>query len=361
MNNPNKTLIFKEDDFRGWLGKNSFAHSGDFYEQKYHGLVLDEFPRNEEFWRFFVVPLTNRMDSKNTDPAIHFREGVDDRLQYICGANYSLFVHLAMAKKNSDEWDDASLDAVYTRLGSAFDVFEALAIQLHFLFCECRGIKSALIEELKLPDFLKYAEAYYNKHYSNLHQFYVTIGKNVPPIKIPTRDSVLEEFFTGCEGLKNYLNISREIRTFRNAIVHDVRLGMLKNKKGEFMIPKSSKVTDYRSWAKVLAVAGDEGKISRDFSEVKDQCKSEILRTMQILNVLHGFILNQFQEEFYSQERSAIREVFGIKFQSGASELPVVLREPQSYRSASYETSFPGTSGTGLASGIINISGLNDL
>ena len=357
MTKPTQTLIFKEGEFREWLNKNSFAKNGDRHEQAYHLLVKTDFPRNEEFWQQFVVPLTNRMDPENKDAIIHFREGVDIRLQYICGTNYSLFVHLALANEILKNWNDTSLDAVYARLASAFDVFEGLVIQFHFLLCECRGIKSELVQELKLPEFLKLAEDYYTKEYAKLHEYYISVGKRVKPIHIPTKEAVFGEFFKKHPKRADYSTASGQIRALRNAIVHDVRVGMLINKDKEFLIPKASKVQDYRQWSKVLEAAGDEAKVARDFCEVKAQCQSDIKISMQVINELYGYILEEFHSEFYSKKRPSLRDCFGIKFQSdSANSLPVVLPETTATSSGSYTTSIvPGVSGVMPVSGTINI------
>lgn len=357
MNNPNQTLIFKEEDFREWLGKNTFAKSGDSYEQKYHGLVLAGFRGNETFWRCFVVPLTNRINADNTDSIIHFREGVDDRLQFICGANYSLFVHLAMAEELINNWTDGSLDGIYARLASSLDVFEALVIQFYLLMNECQGMKSKAIEELQREEFLKLAAQYYDEKYPELHKYYIAIGKKVPPILVPTKVSILEECFVGHPKRAEYFTVSGQIRTLRNAIVHDVRVGMLRDGAEKILIPKPSAVPYYRQWSKVLAVASNHAKIGKDFCEVKTQCWSDLQNLKRVINELYGTMLERFENEFYSKDRSALRNAFGIKFQiNGGGEFPVTLPEPQSHKSASYGTNFPGWSGQSLVSGTNNTS-----
>ena len=87
-------------------------------------------------------PLPERAIKRQDPPTqIGFGEGIDPTLQYICGANYSLYVHLTFAKVILTKWDDTSLDAVYTRLASAFDLFEALVIKFDLL---CAIAKTAI-------------------------------------------------------------------------------------------------------------------------------------------------------------------------------------------------------------------------
>src|ERR1039457_650202 len=139
MNTPMQPQTRNKDEFRTWLKEKSFENSGDDLERRYYAHLQSAFPRLEQFWRVFVVPLTNRLNNDKTRASIHFRDGVDPTLQYICGANYSLYVHLTFAKVILTKWDDTSLDAVYTRLASALDLFDAVAIKFYLLICYCRG------------------------------------------------------------------------------------------------------------------------------------------------------------------------------------------------------------------------------
>jgi hypothetical protein len=356
MNKPTQALTFSEADFRDLLNHNSFATNGDKREQAYHESVTKDFPKIEEFWQQFVVPLTNRIDSNSGNVSIGFRDGVDPRLQYISGANYSLFVHLAMARDIAQNWTDASLDAVYARLASAFDVFEGLVIKIHFLLLECRGEKSMLVQELSREDFLKHAEEYYLKDYSKLHEHYISVGKKGNPINIPTGKSVFGEFFKGHPKRSEYSTISGGIRALRNAIVHDVRVGMVATDAGEFLIPKPSKVQDYRQWSKVEAVARDEAKIASDFCEVKTQCHESVENAMRVINQLYEFIVDQFADEFYSEGRSTLREYFGIQFQNESTIAPssISLELPPPLSGAYATTAMSGVSGVMPVGGALN-------
>jgi hypothetical protein len=336
MNTRLETLTFKKEEFREWLETCSFGKNGDTFERKYHSLLDADFSRNEEFWRRFVVPLTTRLGGKKSDSFIGFRDGVDPLLQYICGVNYSCFIHFVFAKVALEKWNDTSLDAIYTRLASAFDVFEALIIKFHLLICECRGVKSELIEELSLDKFLEIAKAYYKKEYPKMLEHYVKVGNKVPPIKIPSGPSVFSEFFGADLKRTGYRTVSGEIRAFRNAIVHDVRIGMLNNEKGEILVPKASKISDYREWSKVQEAAKSPELVARDFCEVKAQCSGDIQRSLEAVNSLYETVLKKLDEEIYTPARIRLRELFGIQFQESAPALPAVVQQSDGESSSSF-------------------------
>ena len=355
MNTPAKTLAVNKGAFRGWLQTNSFAKSGDTLERQYHSLLDADFPRNEQFWRHFVVPLTNRIAGDKTDSYIRSRDGVDPILQYICGANYSCFVHFALAKVFLENWNDTSLDAVYTRLASAFDVFEALIIKFHLLMCECRGVKPNLYTGLSLEEFLKLASDYYQSEYPKLHQYYFAVGKKVPPIKIPTVPSLLGVLFGEHPKRGEYLTISNEVRSFRNAIVHDVRIGTLKNEAGEILVPRPSRVSNYRIWSKVQEAAKNPTLIAEDFREVKAQCSSDIQRSVEVVNALYEPVLNQLNEEVYTDDRTRLRALFGIRFLDDSPVLPAVVRQLDGQSSTSFYTHEESTPITKCESGVFPV------
>lgn len=355
MNTPAQTLTFSEAEFRTWLESLSFANHGDKPEQDHHALLKDEFPRNELFWRSFVVPLTKRLSNDHAGPRIHFRDGVDPLLQNICGANYSLFVHLAFAKRILEDWNDTSLDAIYTRLASAFDVFEGVVIKFHVLLCECAGGKSPLLDELSRDAFLKLAGEFYDEHYPTLRQHYLTIGKKPPAIEVPTRPSLLNEFFKGHPRRAEYHTTSGQIRAFRNAIVHDVRVGMLTTEDGSTLVPKPSCVWKYRQWHQVQHAATDSSLVAKDFCEVKTQCQTDVCRSIEIINALYEVIVDRFKSEFFSAAPSRLRDYFGVTFaECGSAPPPARSRDVPIERSESFAA--PRKQGNGVVD--TNISGV---
>ena len=87
------------ETLKNLLEQACFSTHGDEQERKYGGILADNFPNCELFWRHFVVPLTRRIlvtdDTLGKD--INFRKEIDDELRHIAGAHYSIFMHLAFA------------------------------------------------------------------------------------------------------------------------------------------------------------------------------------------------------------------------------------------------------------------------
>lgn len=337
MNPPAKRETRVRQEFRSWLKGVSFTNSGDRLERRYFHLLAD-FPRLEAFWRFFVVPLTERLKGRQS---IGFRNGVDPALRYICAANYSLYVHLVFAKIILTKWDETSLEAVYGRLASAFDVFEMLIIRFHLLMCECKKMKSPLLNELSEEGFLDLAKVFYHKNYESLFQLYLSVGKKPPSINIPSKGDIVNEYFKGNIYRSSHKTIStQEIRQFRNVIVHDVRIGGFQIG-DSVLVPKSSVIQKYRQWSDIAKVAGDADVIERDFCEAKTQCAYEVDRTVNVLNALYEQILKDFEEEFYTPQRSTLRDLFGIEFKENACAVMASLDEGMTAGSGHFDISLP--------------------
>lgn len=146
--------------FNSWLAQVNFAEHGDRYEKKYCALVLPDLPLIEAFWRAFVVPLTMRLHVYPglAERSIRYRPGIEECLQHICGANYSVYLNLAFAKSALASWDEEqSLESVYTRLSSTFDVFESLCFTFCKLLCSCQGSTLGALnrlDESRTPDMV---------------------------------------------------------------------------------------------------------------------------------------------------------------------------------------------------------------
>jgi hypothetical protein len=81
------------DELKNLLQNASFQVNGDVYEQKFGAIVSNHFPNCELFWKFFVVPLTERISDYPNQLIgnIRPRNGVNQQLENIANANYTVF------------------------------------------------------------------------------------------------------------------------------------------------------------------------------------------------------------------------------------------------------------------------------
>ncbi|MEP6949813.1 MAG: hypothetical protein ABI863_11085 [Ginsengibacter sp.] len=87
-------------------------------------------------------------------------------------------------------------------------------MKLYFIILECKEVNSKILNELAREDFIEIGGKWYDKNYATLYEHYLKKGKN-PPIKIPNRKYVLDEYFKSYEPWAIYKNFSRMIREYR--------------------------------------------------------------------------------------------------------------------------------------------------
>jgi hypothetical protein len=347
MTNPTQTISFGEAALLVELNQLTFSNCGDDLERAYHERLNHHCPNIEVFWREFVVPLTNRIAPAGQNSEIRFREGVDPLLQYIAAANYSLFVNLALAREALHAWNNVmAQDAVYGRLASACDVFEALIIKFHLLISECRSLPPRPISDLKKEEFLELAATYFDKNYSTLKEHYLSIGKKTPPIQIPSNGSIIDEFFKA-HGIKvKYQKAAGEVRTFRNPILHDVRLGMLQTADGGLLIPKPDVLHRYKKWHEVEKAAKDPAAIQRDFSDAKALCTQLSDNLMTTINDVYIVLLQLYRLELRSADCSTMRNLFGLRFETA---VPTLIMPKQSCHKTNISWSFQTSNVSGIS------------
>lgn len=91
------------DLVKGYLESFTLEEHGDAREQKWWPLVKPDFPSYEVFWRFYIVPLTNRVDSRvsRSDPQwIRVRPSVPDFYVPMMMAHYSVFYCVGRASEH---------------------------------------------------------------------------------------------------------------------------------------------------------------------------------------------------------------------------------------------------------------------
>lgn len=314
--NPNK--------LPDYLQRISYKEHGDYFEREYGHFLSNCFPNCEQFWKVFVVPFTERMNEHPNSVAqrLNTRTGIDPKIEDLAGTNYSMFLSLVFAHFHLENKTPSSIEDIYTHLGSACDLAEMVIEKWHFLYSNIQGKEIKVLQGLSRDEFLEKAGKLYDEKYHDWYQHYLQKGKS-PPINLISRSDILLEYL-GKKSLrrKEYTTHSRDIRQMRNAIVHDMKVARVLVKDGVMLIPKPRVITEYRSWQKVAATANDQDKLKRDFAEQYQQAKEDIEVLERALNKIWELLINDILSEFYSIERTSLRDMFNIEFSVAG---PVIL------------------------------------
>ena len=102
-----------------YLDNFTLDRHGDYWEKKWWPIIKVDFPSYEVFWRYYVVPLTNRIDSsisRSGPDWIRVRKSVPDRYLQMMMAHYSVFYRLGRASEMAGQ----------THLDYAEDVIDLL-------------------------------------------------------------------------------------------------------------------------------------------------------------------------------------------------------------------------------------------
>src|SRR5271157_2423115 len=92
----------------GNLDTYSIAEHGDRREQEWWPLLEKSFPNYQVFWRRYVVPVTNRIDSSITPfgrPWYRVRPDIKPRFETLAVTHYSVFYFVARALEKLNEPD----------------------------------------------------------------------------------------------------------------------------------------------------------------------------------------------------------------------------------------------------------------
>lgn len=311
-------IKIKLQELKQMLEQANFSTYGDMHEKEFASAVLTIFPNCEEFWRVFVVPLTRRIENPGGDLGndIHFRDGIDPQLLKIASAHYSMFLHLGYSHWHYIHRVPPWLENVYTHLATACDLAETVLEKWHLVRLKCQSKPSNILQELHRDEFLDLAGEWYDKNYASEYEHYYSKGKS-KSIDVPKGHNLLREYLGDSKDRKEYATFSNYIRTFRNAIVHDVKLGKLIGPDDVIYIPQIDKINKYRTWSSVHSVADSQQIIENDFIEIGIQAKKSIEGLEIRLNNLWDKLIDDIKNEFDSPESNAFREMYGIKKDDG--------------------------------------------
>ena len=295
------------------ISKTHFANDGDWYEVSYWTFLKERFPNCETFWRYFVVPFTNRIELEIKDPhkRINPREDISEDVKDIASFHYSMFLNLIYSYDHLQNFRLSSFEDFYAHLGSACDLAEEFLLKTYLLILECTYQKSEILQELKKEDFLKLAEKWYNDNYSKVYEDYLKKGK-FAQIKLPSRENVLNEYFKGQEAWKQYNTYSPQIRKYRNIIVHNIQIGTIITPDRVRLVPKKEEIHKYKKWSHVFAALQDEQKMRNDFINMKEQMILDIGGLEVILNDLWTKPINDLSKLFFDDKNKILLKKYNI-------------------------------------------------
>lgn len=308
-------LEISVDKLKAIIAATTFASGGEASEMQYGYLLADQFPNAEKFWRYFIVPFTNRIQPGLTDlnQLIHVRANTAAELHDIGSFHYSIFYNFLLAQQALTTKHSSFFESFYTHLGSLCDSVEELLIKIYLLSLECTDTHSETLEKLTKEDFLTLASEWYDLNYHNVYQHYLSVGKP-PPLRLPMRSSVLEEYFGKSAPWKNYKRLSQRIREYRNVIVHNYQIAFIHYGNGISYIPKKERIHDYKKWNQVFAGAADPKTFERDFIRRELQMMRDLEEVTKSLNELWKKPIFDMEKLLYTDRNEKLLAKYYLKF-----------------------------------------------
>ncbi len=304
------------DEFQEIISKSRFANEGDTHETDYGALIIDRFPNCEIFWSHFVVPLTKRIESQVKDPSekILFREGISEDLIDVASFHYSMFVNLIYSHDHLRDRRLSSFDDFYVHLVAACDLAEEFLLEVYLLILECTNQQSQTLQLLTREEFLDLAGKRYDKNYSKVYQNYLKKGKPGPPIRLPSRRNVLDEYFLNSADWQNYKRDTRKLREYRNVIAHNVKIGQIIGLRGTLWVPRKEKIQHYKRWPAVFAAMQDPDK-KNDLIPMDAQMIWDIGQLEYDLNRLWEKVINDLSKLLFEDRNKVLLRKYDISFQ----------------------------------------------
>lgn len=303
------------DEFQEIISKTRFANHGDSYERDYGALIIDRFPNCEVFWSHFVVPLTKRIEPQVKDPdeKIRFRKGISEDLIDIASFHYSMFVNLIYSHDHLRDRRLAFFEDFYVHSVAACDLAEEFLLRVYLLILECTNQQSQTLQLLTREEFLDIAGKWYDKNYSKVYQNYLKKGKSGPPIRLPSRKNVLDEYFLNSPDWRNYKRDTQSVREYRNVIAHHVQIGQIIGSRGTLWVPRKEKIQRYKRWPAVFAAMQDPDK-KNDLIRMDQQMIWDIGQLEYDLNRLWHKVVNDLRKLLFDDRNQALLRKYNISF-----------------------------------------------
>jgi hypothetical protein len=304
--------------FRFLVEEITFNNYGAITEKYYGSLITDYFSNCEKFWKYIIAPLTYRIDDSidrnNFDKKIDCRNGISPELNEIGSFHYSIFQNLFYAYFILKDKHFSYFEDFYVHLVSACDSAEEVIHILYLVILECADKSSEILEYLTEEKFIdNYAREWYKKNYANLYVNYLKKGKGIS-IKLPTKKSILKEYFANSEAWKKYETFSTLIRNYRNVIIHGYTIASVIDSSRNNLVPKKEKILDYKKWRQVQNVISDPIVIKNDFVSRTEQMQSDFVELKTVLNDLWEKPISDMLRFLYEEKKEKLLLKYDLKF-----------------------------------------------
>lgn len=249
----------------------------DFEKIGWDLFVRDKFPNYEKFWQKFVFP-------KRDENSIHHKSDLEIIESELIMLHYSIFRNFFLIyNKLSGAVDFETFENCYSRLSSILDLTEEFLMK-YAIF------EKKLDLDLILNDFQDRSVEF------NINDAKKSIEKGKPYSVSFLSKIELAEAHYSAEMTSKFKNKSREIRTYRNKVIHSwQRFIVILN--GLLFVAKKETVTkkEFSDWAKVYDKIKEKDTvyIKKNFISAKALIENEVSELVIIINNLWNEIISE--------------------------------------------------------------------
>jgi len=243
-----KPIKISENDLINYSYANEDKRfGGNDFERVNWIKIENSFKNHEIFWRYFIVPMTNRMKGnveKETYITNH-RIEVNNIIKKLALVHFLIFYNLINAFDNIGIKQDIKkhVEYYFINLGTVLDLVDALNIRIIHLSNCIDYVKENILKE-NMRGIIRFAisEINFDKYKNDVKDF-VKKDKDLPKRDLTL--GFLEDYFEDYKIFKDYKELSESIRKYRNAIVHESSIHVIKLD-GKYVLPKENKIKEYK-------------------------------------------------------------------------------------------------------------------
>jgi len=275
------------DDFIILIGKLSINDSGDSLEKNFYLQFLQtQFPNYEIFWKYFVIPATNRINNLKNSNSICIRSDVENTIKEITSIHYSIFMHLifsALHLNNFTKYDKSFGFSPYNQ--NMITCSGQMALPIEFINQTQLLMQNEIKIELQkdpysIEDFYIHLVSACELVINFIKKFYKFICRTT---KKKISQSELKTLLDNLDGYNEFIDLLEEIKKYyRNQITHDIKIfRFIRN--GVIYLPQRNE----NNLSKYIKTWPDENQLNPlDFIEAKLQLKNDLNKILIYINKL---------------------------------------------------------------------------